>query len=149
MLKNGLMFADSYNAPYDIGDMSLAAEGHALILRRVNSKQPLLEVGLHSRPCKTSGTVYLHIGSHQLTFFQKQDLAEGVPEIRTFKRSCFPCLAFQTQIPRHSWRGMPTVYVCKQCKCTLGGATLGGSAAMISMVTVIDRRVCGVLVRRL
>jgi len=44
VLKNGLMFADSYNAPYDIGDMSLAAEGHSLILRRVNSKQPLLEV---------------------------------------------------------------------------------------------------------
>ncbi len=44
VLKNGIMWAENFNAPYDIGDMTLAAEALALISLRTNSKQPLLEV---------------------------------------------------------------------------------------------------------
>jgi len=44
VLKNGIMFGDNFNAPYDIGDSTLAAEAHGLVVRKLASKQPLLQV---------------------------------------------------------------------------------------------------------
>lgn len=44
VIKNGLTYAELLKEPYDVGDMTLAAEAHSLILRRTISRQPLLEV---------------------------------------------------------------------------------------------------------
>lgn len=43
------MFGDNFNAPYDIGDSTLAAEAHGLVVRKLASKQPLLQVKLRER----------------------------------------------------------------------------------------------------
>lgn len=138
------MFADSYNAPYDIGDMSLAAEGHSLILRRVNSKQPLLEVGLQPRPCTTSGTAYHYIKSPNIPFLPRsKGLAEGVPKLRSIKRACSPHLVSQR------------VYLeilaelCQQCMYASSAGAHRIQRCHDQCGTSLDRSVFGVLVRRL